>query len=216
MTHILHIDTSGGTGLVMIARDGQPVKILYNQTERDHAGSINTMIGTVLAETGLSLTDINAIAICSGPGSYTGLRIGMATAKGLAYALNLPIIAHNKLELLTDLREIDEPKQYMVVLPARDGEYFVLSRADELTPVHMTTEDVNKLILTTDDINLFGYVGTDIKLSTATDYIANDAVIPDLWAILGFNDYLRNKFKNIASLEPMYIKEVFIHKKHGF
>lgn len=214
MIHILHIDTSGTTGLVMIARDGQPVKILYNQAERDHAGTINTMIDTALAETGLSLQDIHAIAICSGPGSYTGLRIGMATAKGLAYALDLPVIAHNKLELLADLQAIKKPRQYMVVLPARDGEYFVLSSAGDATPVHMITEDVNKSIWAIDDISIFGQIGTDIKLPPATDYIANGSVIPGLWAILGFNDYLNNEFKNVASLEPMYIKSVFIHKKH--
>lgn len=215
MVHILHIDTSGATGLVMISADGQPLALKYNETERDHAGTINHMITAVVEESGLQLTDIKAVAICSGPGSYTGLRIGMATAKGLAYALDIPLISHHKLRLLADLEDKSKLQSYLVLLPARTGEYFVLNKADyeqDRIPVHMTTDAINEIILRTNNISIFGKVEADIPLSDATDYIASDAVIPQLWSILAFKSWKENKFENIANLEPLYIKSVFIQK----
>jgi len=216
MIHILHIDTSANIGLVMISRDGEPLVLKYNETERDHAGTINYMVEAVLTEAGLSLTDLAAVAVCSGPGSYTGLRIGMATAKGYCYALGIPIILHNKLELLVKQDVILSKIKYMSILPARKDEYFVLINniADfPVEPLHKTVEEINEIIAAHKNLNIFGKVEPDIILYNELLYSAIDSVIPELWAILAKNNLEENRFENIATIEPLYVKSVFIQKK---
>ena len=96
---ILYIDTAlekASTGLVS---DGHVISVRTNSLQSDHAGWIHTAISDMMQETGEKLANLDAIAVTSGPGSYTGLRVGMATAKGLCYALGKPLITENVLKL---------------------------------------------------------------------------------------------------------------------
>lgn len=216
MIHILHIDTSGANGLVMISRDGQPLVLKYNETERDHAGAINHMVEAVLHESGLSLSSLDAVAVCSGPGSYTGLRIGMSTAKGFCYALDIPLMLHNKLELLVSPEARFSKTRYMSILPARKNEYFVLLHdpgQPVAQPVHMTVEEINDLIKTGGNQPVFGQIEPDIILDDKSLFSAIDSVRPELWSILVKNNFEENRFENIATVEPLYVKSVFIQKK---
>src|ERR1035437_1453422 len=100
MQYLLHIDTSTDTGVVALNCDGVILAYKVNEEARNHASTINIMIEKLLAGVKISLSDLDGIVVCAGPGSYTGLRIGLATAKGLCYALNVPLILDNKLTLL--------------------------------------------------------------------------------------------------------------------
>src|ERR1019366_2430074 len=100
MHYLLHIDTSTDTGAVAIGGDGNLLAYRANTETRNHATTINNMINDVLAEVKISLEDLSCIVVCAGPGSYTGLRIGLATAKGLCYALDKPLMLDNRLTLL--------------------------------------------------------------------------------------------------------------------
>ena len=96
---ILYIDTAlenASTGLI---RDGLIVSFRSNSLQSDHAAWIHTAIKELMQEAGELPETLDAIAVTSGPGSYTGLRVGMATAKGLCYALGKPLIAENVLKL---------------------------------------------------------------------------------------------------------------------
>lgn len=216
MIHILHIDTSGSIGLIMISRDGQPLALKYNETERDHAGTINQMVDAVLQESGCALQDLDAIAVCSGPGSYTGLRIGMSTAKGLCYALDIPMLQHNKLELLVSPEVSSSKTRYISILPARKDEYFVLLNEVGATfakPVHMTVDEINDFIKVNKNWPVFGKIESNIILDDESLYNAIDSVRPELWSILAKNNFEENRFENIATVEPLYVKSVFIQKK---
>lgn len=92
MSLLLCIDTSANHASVALARDEQLLCIKTNQQQKDHASFLQPAIKEIMQETGLSLTGINAVAVTSGPGSYTGLRVGFASAKGLCYALQIPFI----------------------------------------------------------------------------------------------------------------------------
>ena len=93
MALLLCIDTSTTHASVALAKDAVVLGIKTNQNQKDHGSFLQPAIKELMQETGFALTDLQAIAVTSGPGSYTGLRVGFASAKGLCYALNLPLIA---------------------------------------------------------------------------------------------------------------------------
>ena len=215
MIYILHIDTSSTVGLVILALDGEIVSSRLNMTERDHANSINKMISDVLEEGEIELNQLHAIAVCSGPGSYTGLRIGMATAKGLCYALDKPLITNTKLELIVD--EANNQKVLNVaILPARIGEYFVAAYQGGnvvIAPTHMNVKDLESKLNDFSEYVIVGNVGEDLGLLQAVKLVHDDSILQPQWATLTFNSYKQNNFANIAFAEPLYLKQVFIHGK---
>src|SRR4051812_45377636 len=101
MSLILNIDTAIETAQVSIAKDGLVVAALQNTQQKDHAGFLQVAVKQLSADTNISLATVDAIAVTAGPGSYTGLRVGMASAKGLCFALSKPLITLNTLQVLT-------------------------------------------------------------------------------------------------------------------
>lgn len=100
MTRILNLDTAFEWGYVSLAGNGSVLAERTAAGPRDHASFVHVAIGSILNELQLEPSDIDAVAVSAGPGSYTGLRIGFAAAKGLCHALNKPLICINTLELL--------------------------------------------------------------------------------------------------------------------
>jgi tRNA threonylcarbamoyladenosine biosynthesis protein TsaB len=101
MALILNIETATKNCSVALAKDGQTIAIREIATQNfSHAEKLHVFIEELLEETNLKLQDLSAIAASQGPGSYTGLRIGVSAAKGLCYALSIPLIAVDTLELL--------------------------------------------------------------------------------------------------------------------
>lgn len=95
---ILNIETSTRVCSVCIAREGKLIGIKESEEEKSHAKKLTGFIDELLKEHGYTYKDLDAIAVNKGPGSYTGLRIGVSTAKGLCYATGLPLIAINTLQ----------------------------------------------------------------------------------------------------------------------
>src|SRR5689334_6880119 len=91
MSTILHIDTATEQAGVCISRDKTVLRLLESCDQKNHAAFVQPAIGQLLQETGISLSAIDAVAVVAGPGSYTGLRVGLASAKGICYALNKPL-----------------------------------------------------------------------------------------------------------------------------
>lgn len=101
MALLLCIDTSATHASVALARDEEVLCIKVNHQQKDHASFLQPAIKEMMYETKLTLTDVNAIAVTSGPGSYTGLRVGLSSAKGLCYALQIPLIAISTTEVMS-------------------------------------------------------------------------------------------------------------------
>ena len=101
MSLILNIDTASEKAHVSFADDGIILHCLWNESQKDHASFLQSGILQLTKTSGIKLSDIDAVALTAGPGSYTGLRVGMASAKGLCYALKKPLITMNTLEVLT-------------------------------------------------------------------------------------------------------------------
>lgn len=123
MSLILNIDTSSENAHVSFAEDGMVLDFLTSDSQKDHASFLHTAIQQLTRSTGIILKDIDAVAITAGPGSYTGLRVGMASAKGLCYVLKKPLITLGTLEVLTasTLRVFKNPLNDLLFCPMMDA-----------------------------------------------------------------------------------------------
>ena len=100
MSLILNIDTAIDTAHISIAKNGIILEIISNEDKKDHGAFLQPAIQLIAKKAGILLNELDAVAVVSGPGSYTGLRVGMASAKGLCYALKKPLITVTSLRLL--------------------------------------------------------------------------------------------------------------------
>ncbi|MBL7710899.1 MAG: tRNA (adenosine(37)-N6)-threonylcarbamoyltransferase complex dimerization subunit type 1 TsaB [Chitinophagaceae bacterium] len=218
MEQILLIDTSADHCTVGLVRDAELVQALQHEERQSQAAVINPLVEQLCKEANIQLADLNAIAVCSGPGSYTGLRIGMAAAKGFAYALNKPLILHHKLELLAQqlMRVNDDFWQYAVLIGARPGEFFYAAYDAEMNiihqPVHGTTENIKALIdelsvtsaCLTGDQQAAAVFGERVLLAPQIDF--------KLWAAWAARSLAMQNFADVATAVPFYMKEVFIYQ----
>lgn len=97
-TDILLINTALKEAVVGISRNGQLTHAVHNPNQQEHASFVQPAIKNMMAEKGMALGSIAAVAVVNGPGSYTGLRVGLSSAKGICFALNKPLILINTLE----------------------------------------------------------------------------------------------------------------------
>ena len=101
MSLILHIDTAVSAASICISKDGISLAIAENKYQKDHAEWLHPAIDGLLKENGIAINDLNAVAVSNGPGSYTGLRVGLASGKGFCFALSIPLITISTLEIMT-------------------------------------------------------------------------------------------------------------------
>jgi tRNA threonylcarbamoyladenosine biosynthesis protein TsaB len=100
MALILNIDTALDTASICLVEDGVTTGFLDNSSQKDHAAWLHSAIADIFRSAKKKVRDLSAVAVNVGPGSYTGLRIGLASAKGLCYALNCPLIGVHSTEVL--------------------------------------------------------------------------------------------------------------------
>lgn len=222
MALILNIDTATEEAGIGLAKDGETVALAENKDQKDHASWLHPAIEKMLAETGYRLSDLQAVAVVAGPGSYTGLRVGMAAAKGFCYALGLPLITEDKLKLMAFAAIQQHPEADLLcpMLDARRMEVFTAVYEKDLSillpPTAMVIEE-NPFAgyLTTRRMSLFGS-GSDkckpIICSPNADFI----LVKDhagYLGILSFLRYLRKEFTGLAYSEPVYTKEFYTHTR---
>lgn len=117
MSLILLIETGTDICSVGIARDGRLLSLRESDEGRDHARKVAVFVDELLRETGVQPEDLDAVAVGKGPGSYTGLRIGVSFAKGLCYGLGIPLVAVGSLDALAEVARED----YEAGIVAVDG-----------------------------------------------------------------------------------------------
>ncbi len=220
--YLLHIDTSADNAIVALNCNGIIQYTKLNNEVRNHAGSINLLIESLIAEANISFTDLSGIAVCGGPGSYTGLRIGLSTAKGLCYALDKPMIIDNKLALLSyqSFKKYgDKFEQYITLITARTKEFFIAVYDNEFNctvePQHITEDQLIQITNTTKTT----FLTTDSEISL--DEIQSLKIIQieknlnidsDQWAIYAFNRFVCHDIEILSTSEPFYLKQVYTHK----
>jgi tRNA threonylcarbamoyladenosine biosynthesis protein TsaB len=142
MATFLLIYTATAHASVCLSKDGLVLACLETTDQKSHASFIQPAIESLCKQTGIALSSIDAIAISIGPGSYTGLRVGMATAKGIAYAMGKPLIGINTLQIIAAAaKRIHQGnhRAICVLLDARRMEVFTGIYSQNLEPTTTTS-----------------------------------------------------------------------------
>jgi tRNA threonylcarbamoyladenosine biosynthesis protein TsaB len=213
---ILNIETATTNCSVSIAQEGLVVAFKeIAELNYSHAEQLHVFIQEVLLEAAVSLSDLKAIAVSKGPGSYTGLRIGVSAAKGLCYALNIPLIA---IPTLKSLSLQCQPKAGEVVLPmldARRMEVYISAydhKGEELHPTEAKILEENSLSEWIASYSKVYFIGSGAQKAFEVHHQSNISVLDTLpsakeMAGLSFQKYVAKDFEDVAYFEPYYLKD---------
>ena len=227
MAILLSIETSTSISSVALHRDGVLISEERNPVPQSTASQLAVMIQRLLKQAHIQPKELNAIVVTSGPGSYTGLRIGVATAKGLCYALTIPLIAINSLELMTHKAIVSNPDHvadwFCPMLDARRMEVYCLlmNRAGvTLQPTHARVIDQDSFIeeLKTNKIVFFGDGAEKCKnviKSSQAFFIDDIHPTAEFLGYLGHTRWVSQKFENLGEFEPFYLKDFLIKKPNS-
>lgn len=223
MSLILQIDTASENAHVSLAKDGQILHWLSNESQKEHAAFLQAAIQQLIKSVSINIKDVDAVAVTAGPGSYTGLRVGMASAKGLCYALKKPLITIGTLEVLTasalQLFPTDsEDLLYCPMIDARRMEIFTaLYKHDlsiELRPCAMILDESSfEKELKNNQIVFFGSGSDKWKLICPDSYRDKRAIFqtvsisPKSFGTAAYTLFSEKKFTELAYSEPVYLKE---------
>jgi tRNA threonylcarbamoyladenosine biosynthesis protein TsaB len=128
MSFLLHIDTSLQAAHCGISKNGVLLAAGYNEEQYSHAAWLHGAVKQVLQQAGIKGGQLSALSVASGPGSYTGVRVSMAAAKGFCYAWNKPLITISNLELIAAAAKEDVPENFLIcpMIDARRMEVFTV------------------------------------------------------------------------------------------
>ncbi len=220
MAYILHIDTALDSCRVVLSQNREVVKELVVTEAREHAAKLPGLIQELAAI--VPLVQLDAINVVAGPGSYTGLRVGLATAKGICYALQKPLILSSLLEIWAHAAFEHNKKANFLCLPmidARRMEVFAELRTREGEKIMPTgAYEVNEafweqifafdkpVLVAGNAAKKVFEVKQDTRLHFNIDlpYTAIDITN------IGYNAFIYNHFADLAYAEPLYAKEVYI------
>ena len=219
MPIILNIETATKNCSVALAKEGKIVacKEIAEQNF-SHAEKLHVFIEQILVESDVQFSELNAIAVSQGPGSYTGLRIGVSSAKGFSYALNIPLIAVDTLQLLAKQITIDKG----IILPmidARRMEVFSAMYDSNYNQIRATQAEIidessfqeisETIHLVGDGIGKFTNTLTDEKF-----VFHNEVVYPSAneMSALSFEKFQNSDFVDVAYFEPFYLKDFLLVK----
>lgn len=230
---ILAIDTSTLTSSVALLKDNTLAAELTIQTKKTHSEMLMPNIEQIIALAGADKQDLSAIAVSIGPGSFTGLRIGLATAKALAYALNIPIVGVPTLPalayncpvpgaLLSPMLDAQKGNVYQALFQYKNG------RMHEVVPARVISFDLALSELNSQELPaiLLGEVAAanrdKIYLSAPKLAPAEEHVImprAGSVAILGKKMLITGTSHDVMALEPLYIRrseaEELWEQRHG-
>jgi tRNA threonylcarbamoyladenosine biosynthesis protein TsaB len=221
MAFILNIDTSSEICSVCLSDDGRVMAEKNDLLPNQHASRLTALIGEVIKKCNLTLKDIAAVALSSGPGSYTGLRIGASVAKGLCLGLGKPLIAVSTLQAMACQMAHLKPDPdgvYIPMLDARRDDIYMsiydhennIMQKDTLTPVGPHLFDI-LASHTVKNIYLGG--SGSIKYSTSRlnsrvgTFIENIICIASNINLISYKRFVNNTYENLMCYEPFYLKE---------
>lgn len=222
MALILNIETSTPVCSVCLL-DGEKIIGINEVTENaNHASMLAAMIDEMMKGLQLKAKDLDAIAVSAGPGSYTGLRIGAAAAKGLCHALTIPLIAIDSLQVLAYgmwRNHLDEQAIYCPVIDARRGEiYYALFEKEGSLVKLAAPVSIHESFLQNFKHSkiVVGGSGLDLVrkavLSDRSMIFDETTLNSSRWlAPLAFKKWSSRDFSPIISFEPAYLKPAFVN-----
>ena len=220
MVYILNIETATKNCSVSISKNGNLVALIeLSEAQFNHAEKLHIFIKEVLVQSKIALSHLNAIAVSKGPGSYTGLRIGVSAAKGLCYALNIPLISVDTLAILAKKVQIEEG--YIVpMIDARRMEVFTQmfdKTHNAITNAEALIIDENAFAEFNQQLHILGDGALKCKeVLTGAKFVFYDEVqYPSAKEMiqLSYQKFQQNMFEDVAYFEPYYLKDFMLTTK---
>jgi tRNA threonylcarbamoyladenosine biosynthesis protein TsaB len=218
MAFILCIDTATEVCSVALF-DKNKLLVLNEITDGNmHASALTGLVEKTISEANITLKQLNAICISKGPGSYTGLRVGVSTAKGLCYGLNIPLISVNTLQGIAGVYMQQNPENTFSVCPmidARRMEVYAAifdSRLHELKPTEAVIINEQSFA---DELNeqQIVFIGNGAAKCKSTIMHPRAVFVDEIrCSAMGlgefaYQQYRENKFEDVAYFEPFYLKD---------
>ena len=214
MSTILHIETSTKNCSVSIANCGELISLKeINTGEYSHAEMLHPLINEALLESKLTIKDIEAIAVGKGPGSYTGLRIGVSAAKGLCFANDIPLISINSLEILAQSITIDSGL-IIPMIDARRLEVYAAIYDKNLNTVRETKAEIIDSHSFLDELQnqKVYFLGDGAKKCKEIILHENAVFIENVFpsakkmATISYHKFKNESTEDVAYFEPFYLK----------
>ena len=217
MALILSIETSTSICSVAIHEQGELLALAEIKEPGAHAEKLLLLVDEVFEKAGLSFADLDAVAGSQGPGSYTGLRIGVSTAKGIAYALEIPLIGINTLQAMAASQSVAPGDYVVAVLDARRKEVYTQTFGDslqELSPIEAVVLEEGDFASILEKGRVY-FVGDGVEKVKEEVKSANALFVAD-WAIslsaknmgvLASEKHARQEWEDLAYFVPNYLKE---------
>lgn len=219
MVYILNIETSTKNCSVSLSLDGKTIALKEEATENfSHAEKLHVFIEVILNENNIRFQDLKAVSVSKGPGSYTGLRIGVSAVKGLCYALGIPMIAIDTLELLSLQINVNEG----VIIPMIDARRMEVYSSVfnyhgiQIREIKAEVVDSNSYSDIEEKIHLIGDGATKLKtILTSKKFIFHDKILyptSDKMSKFAYDKYKAGDFVDVAYFEPYYLKDFVLNK----
>lgn len=226
MALILNIDTALDDAYISLAENEKGLRYAINETTKDHAAWIQPAIYKLITESGYRIADLNAVGVSIGPGSYTGLRIGLSTAKGLCFALKIPLIPINTLEIMafSAINDIEthDPDLFSLnlficpMIDARRMEVFAAVYNSSLMEIYEPRSHILDALAFDDLLRrqkiLFlgnGSIKFQHVCQNANAIFKKMPLNPFALSGLTYKNFIDNNFATLAYAEPIYLKEFF-------
>lgn len=216
MSLILNIDTALNTASVCLANDEEVIALAVNENQKDHAAWLHNAVAEVLQKNSFKPNQLAAVAVSIGPGSYTGLRVGLAAAKGLCYALNIPLITVGTLEIMAYAVKDEATDLICPMIDARRMEVFAAVYDKSLlekVSAHALIIDENSFasILKSSAVLFCGTGSKKLQplITSSNASFSNTPTNASHLGVLSHNRFLKKEFAGLAYSEPLYIKDFY-------
>lgn len=224
MSYILHIETATPVCSVALSYQGEVLQFMEAHEPNMHAHSLTVFIDQVLKQQQLEFNQLDAVAVSMGPGSYTGLRIGVSTAKGLCYALDKPLIAVNTLEAMVAgfraQQDVHPDALLMPMIDARRLEVFTAVFSDkgilqeETSAKIIDVDSLDYLLHGAYSLTLFGsgadkfadFFPLEKKISIIPSFLNSATQL----VTAAYAKFQQQDFEDVAYFEPFYLKDFLV------
>ena len=222
---ILHIETATDICSVALSEGDRTLSLVESGPERSHATLLNSFIRQSLSESNREFKQLEAVSVSMGPGSYTGLRIGVSTAKGLAYALKIPLLAIGTLEHMCygaldhpEVKQLTGQPEKLMLCPMLDARRMEVYSRISLTD-HTVIREVSADIIEPDSFNNMLKAGKLCFFGNGSDKCREVIRHPNAYFVAGIDPsagsmvlpaldrYNRSTFEDVAYFEPFYLKD---------
>jgi len=223
MSYILNIHTATETAIINIIKDEEVLGTFINNDTKQHASFLHTAIRELLQTHEVDIKTLSAVGVSAGPGSYTGIRVGLSTAKGLCYALHIPLITFNSLELMAlsaTAAIADAGALYCPMIDARRMEVYTAlydyNLLEIASPSAMIVNENSfadilhskKIYFSGSGIDKFKKITKNINSVFINCPISSESLCSVSW-----KKYYKKEFENIPYAQPLYIKDFYTISK---